>query len=103
VNKAVIPDRYPLPTVKELAAQFYGSSVFTKLDLRQGYLQVPLHPDSRNLTAFVTHVGVSLHLHALRSQLCPQLFSENHEHHPGIPGVVVFLDDSVSWCNTGRP
>lgn len=37
VNKAVIPDRYPLPTVEELAAQFYGSSVFTKLDLRQGY------------------------------------------------------------------
>ncbi len=53
VNKAVIPDKYPLPTAEELTTHFYGSTVFTKLDLRQGYLQVPLHPSSRNLTAFV--------------------------------------------------
>ncbi|ROL53705.1 hypothetical protein DPX16_2426 [Anabarilius grahami] len=30
--------------------------------LRQGYLQVPLHPSSRNLTAFVTHAGVFLYM-----------------------------------------
>ncbi|RXN09940.1 gypsy-16 si [Labeo rohita] len=58
VNNAVIPDKYPLPTTEELTAQFYGSTVFSKLDLREGYLQVPLHADSRNLTAFVTHEGV---------------------------------------------
>ncbi|KAI3358905.1 hypothetical protein L3Q82_015296 [Scortum barcoo] len=46
-NKAVIPDKYSLPTMEE---------VFSKLDLRQGYLQVPLHPDSCNLTAFVSHM-----------------------------------------------
>lgn len=58
VNKAVIPDKYPLPTVEELSAKFHGSTVFSKLDLRQGYMQVPLHPESCNLTAFVTHMGV---------------------------------------------
>ncbi|KAJ8369984.1 hypothetical protein SKAU_G00100120 [Synaphobranchus kaupii] len=58
VNKAVILDRYLLPTSEELTALFYGSTVFTKLNLRQGYLQVPLHPASRDLTAFVTHAGV---------------------------------------------
>lgn len=47
VNKAVVPDTCLLPTVEELAAQFYGPSVFTKLNLRQG-----------NLTAFVMHVSV---------------------------------------------
>ncbi|KAG1940200.1 retrotransposable element [Pimephales promelas] len=40
---------------KSGALRFHGSTVFSKLDLRQGYLQVPLHPSSRNLTAFVTH------------------------------------------------
>ncbi|KAL0166469.1 hypothetical protein M9458_038313, partial [Cirrhinus mrigala] len=40
VNNAVIPDKYPLPTTEELTAQFYGSTVFSKLDLREGYLQV---------------------------------------------------------------
>ncbi|RXN17684.1 putative protein K02A2.6-like protein [Labeo rohita] len=53
--QAVIPDRFPLPTSEELIALFHGSTVFSKLDLRQGYLQVLLHPSSRNLTAFVTH------------------------------------------------
>ena len=32
VNEAVIPDRYPLPTINELSALFHGSTVFTKLD-----------------------------------------------------------------------
>lgn len=40
VNKAIIPDKYPLPTTEELTAQFHGSTIFSKLDLRQGYLQV---------------------------------------------------------------
>ncbi|RXN34374.1 gypsy-16 si [Labeo rohita] len=62
LNKAVIPDRFPLPTSEELIAQFHGSTVFSKLDLRQGYLRVPLHPSSRNLTAFVTHAGVAIYL-----------------------------------------
>lgn len=57
-NKAVVPDKHPLPTIEELTTLFHGSSVFTKLDLKQGYMQIPLHKDSRNLTAFVTHMGV---------------------------------------------
>ena len=45
VNKAVIPDKFPLPTVEELSAKFNGSTVFSKLDLRQGYL--PTGPYTR--------------------------------------------------------
>ena len=58
VNKAVVPDKYPLPMIEELTTHFHGSQVFSKLDLRQGYLQVLLHPESRNLTAFITHTGL---------------------------------------------
>ena len=67
VKKAVIPDQYPLPTSEELTAQFYGSPSSTS---RRGYLQVPLYPSSRNLTAFVTHVGV-FGPDAVRPQLRP--------------------------------
>ena len=58
VNKAIVPDRYPLPTLSELTSEFHGSRVFSKLDLRRSYEQVPLHKDSRYLTAFITHEGV---------------------------------------------
>ena len=58
VNKAVIPDKYPLPTVDELAGQFHSSKMFSKLDLSQGYLQIPLTEKGRNVTAFISHDGV---------------------------------------------
>ena len=38
VNKAVIPDTYPIPSREELMSEFNGSTVFSKLDLSQGYL-----------------------------------------------------------------
>jgi hypothetical protein len=58
VNKALVIDRYPLPTMDELTAKLIGSTVFSKIDLLWGYLQLPLASDCRYLTAFVTHEGV---------------------------------------------
>ena len=58
VNKALILDRYPLPTMDELTAKLTGSTVFSKIDLLWGYLQLPLASECRYLTAFVTHEGV---------------------------------------------
>ncbi|XP_062373903.1 uncharacterized protein K02A2.6-like [Sardina pilchardus] len=97
VNKAIIPDRYPLPTTEELTAQFYGSTVFSKLDLRQGYLQVPLHPDSRNLTAFITHEGVFRYKRmAFGLSSAPSCFQKIMASIlAGIPGVAAYLDDIV--------
>ncbi|PAA56643.1 hypothetical protein BOX15_Mlig004385g26 [Macrostomum lignano] len=58
VNKAVIADRYPVPSIEDLSASINGSKCFSKLDLRQGYQQIPLHPDSRGLTCFITDAGL---------------------------------------------
>ncbi|KAK3716285.1 hypothetical protein QZH41_004076 [Actinostola sp. cb2023] len=35
-----------------------GSKVFSKLDLKWGYHQLELTPDSREITTFVTHCGL---------------------------------------------
>ncbi|KAI2662268.1 Transposon Tf2-11 polyprotein [Labeo rohita] len=77
--QAVIPDRFPLPTSEELIALFHGSTVFSKLDLRQGYLQVLLHPSSRNLTAFVTHAGVFRYTRS-RDECLSRVFAALAEH-----------------------
>ena len=97
VNKAIIPDKYPLPTIEELTAQFHGSTTFSKLDLRQGYLQVPLHPESRNLTAFITHKGVFRYKHmAFGLSSAPSCFQKIMASiFAGIPGVAIYLDDIV--------
>ena len=57
-NKAVVPDKFPIPTIEELAAQFHGSKLFTKLDMKQGYSQVELTEDVRHISAFITHEGL---------------------------------------------
>ena len=58
VKKAIIPNNYPLPTVDEIASQFQGSTTFSKLDLSQGYLQIPLSESSKKLTAFIIGEGI---------------------------------------------
>jgi len=44
--------------MEELSANFHGSTIFSKLDLRRSYLQVPLAESSKPLTAFISHIGV---------------------------------------------
>ncbi len=58
VNQAVVADKYPLPTMDELSSEFAGAKWFSKIDLRWGYLQVPLDADSRCLTAMLTPIGL---------------------------------------------
>ena len=101
VNKAIIPDKYPLPTIDELSASFHGAQIFTKLDMRRSYLQVPLAAESRNLTAFVTHEGVFQYRrmpYGLSS--APSAFQKIVSSVlSGIPGVLNLLDDVVV-CGT---
>jgi hypothetical protein len=58
VNKAVVADRYPLPTFEDLSRDMAGSRYISKLDLKWGYLQVPLDPEFWYLTAMITPVGL---------------------------------------------
>ena len=54
-NKAVEPTRYPIKTVEEILQNLSGSKVFSKIDLKWGYHQLELDPESRGITMFVTH------------------------------------------------
>ena len=45
---------YPLPWIEDALAGVY---YFSTLDLASGFWQVPMHPDSIEKTAFVSHVG----------------------------------------------
>ena len=58
LNQYVVPERYPLPNVKDLFLELSGATVFTKLDLKKGYFHIQLSPESRSLTATITPSGL---------------------------------------------
>ena len=47
-----------MPRVEELLAKMNGGQTFSKLDLSQAYLQIPLDEDSQKLVAINTHRGL---------------------------------------------
>ena len=58
LNKAIVRERHVIPTIDDVLSDLNGCKVFSKIDLNQGYHQIPLHPGSRTLTTFSTHVGL---------------------------------------------
>ena len=57
-NQSIIRIRYPIPTVDEVLHTMNGSKVFSKLDLKWGYHQLELSPESREITTFATPDGL---------------------------------------------
>ena len=58
--KCTTKDAYPLPRPDEVQDRLKGSTVFSTLDLRSGYWQLPVHADDRPKTAFCLGPGFSL-------------------------------------------
>jgi len=58
LNQAIIRERHVIPTTDDVVSDLNGCKVFSKIDLNQGYHQIPLHSDSRQFTTFSTHVGL---------------------------------------------
>ena len=52
MNEISKKDAYPMPSASELFDKLYGAKVFSKLDLRQGYYQIPLRTEDKEKTAF---------------------------------------------------
>ena len=57
-NKAIQRERHCMPTTDELIQDLNGATVFSKIDLKAGYHQLELAPQSRYITTFATHKGL---------------------------------------------
>lgn len=101
-NKAVITDCYPLPHIDELFSSLRGATLFSTIDLANAYNQVPLHKDSRDITAFITHKGLFRFRrvpYGLAS--APSAFQKMMATIlEGVPGVQNYLDDLIVYGAT---
>lgn len=58
VNALTESNAYPIPNITEILELLSGAAVFSTLDLNRGYWQVPMEPESKPKTAFITSGGL---------------------------------------------
>ena len=95
LNNAVKRERYMLPCVEEVLQRMSGSKVFSKLDARSGYFQIPLDSESAKLTTFITPFGRFFYKRLPQGiSSAPEIFQKYMENIlEGQPNVEVFMDD----------
>jgi hypothetical protein len=54
LNLITQKNRYPLPLIDKTLACLGKARIFTKLDIRQAFYRIQIHPDSEDLTTFQT-------------------------------------------------
>lgn len=57
INTKIIKDRFPMPLIEDQLDQLQSGTIFTTLDLANGFLHVPIKPECQKYTSFVTHSG----------------------------------------------
>lgn len=87
------------PTTVDVNQELNGSEVFSKLDLRAGYHQSELHPDSRYSTTFTTHLGLRRYKRlnfgiSSAAEVCYNAIAQTLQ---GIRGVKNLSDDIVMY------
>lgn len=58
LNAITRKDAHPLPLIQDVFDQVAGSKIFSTLDLKSGYWQVPMESSSIPKTAFSCHLGL---------------------------------------------
>ena len=103
-NKGVPQQRHLTPTIEEVLHDLNGACHFSKLDLRQGFLQIPLAPESRNLTTLSTHLSIKRFTRMVfELSSAPEIFQhEIQKALQRIAGVKNITDNIIEYDQTLR-
>lgn len=104
VNPNLNTAQYPLPKIDDIFANLENGGRYTKIDLKDAYLQLEVDEQSQELLTISTHKGLFRY-----KRLCfgissaPAIFQRTIEQIiSGIPGVQVILDDLVITGKTDQ-
>lgn len=103
LNSVIVQEAYPIPHIASIMNNLSGSKFLSSIDLEAAFWQIPLHPDSKQKTAFtipqrghyqfkVVPFGLSTASQAL-SRVMNHIFIDLE------PKVFVYLDDLIIATN----
>ena len=77
LNDVTVKDAHPLPCIDDTLEALKGAKIFSTLDLKSGYWQVPIREEYKSKTAFRTSSGQLFEFNRLPFGLCnaPATFS----------------------------
>jgi transposase InsO family protein len=104
LNKATIKNKWPIPRIDTLLDQLQGATIFSAIDLQQGYYQLRIDQADCAKTAFVTPLGLYefkvlpfglANAPAIFQQAMHHIFDEKIGKY-----VLVYLDDILVYSKT---
>lgn len=94
-NEAILRENHPLPCMDTLLTKIRKAKWFSRLDIKNAFHQVEIHPNSRYLTTFITAKGLYRYKRLMFGITCaPELFKKIMERMlTGLDGIINFIDD----------
>ena len=105
LNDLTIDAAQPLPVIHQTLKDLGQANIFSTIDLKSGYWQIPLHPDSRKYTAFATPDGGQYQFRVMPFGLknAPCIFQNIMKEILGTfwrQFVIAYLDDLIIYSQT---
>lgn len=95
LNKVIKSENYLIPTLEDITSKLSNKTIFTVLDIKDGYYQIKLHKDSCTLFTFSSPFGCYRYKRLpFGIRTATEIFQKLNERNFGdIKGVCIYIDD----------
>lgn len=102
LNKVLIRQYHLIPTLEEIVAKLCNKTIFSVLDLSDGFYNIKLDENSSDLCTFNSPFGCyKFKRLAFGVSVAPEIFQKYNEKTFGdIPGVIIYCDDLLICANS---
>ena len=99
LNAKTVTDAHPLPLLKDFTSKIHGAKLFSVVDLRSAFFNVPIWPPHRHKTLTLSPWGGSYIYNRLAFGLssAPSTWQKLLEHTLRGVDCFIYLDDVLCW------